>query len=224
MLLSAGLINFGFVTMQQIHENKHHLKTIQMQRQVAITAQRSETPGARREALSHYVSMLDYVIEMLTLKIKLMFRALFKRAIGGVIPGFQYRNIPKDRVKVIQRFIRGHLRRKFFKLALDLERQKVEHDALMARRKEMKERLVGTQTFMIANVSVSNRTIKNISAVIIQRFVRYLKARSVLGQPAQASRPCLLPTEPSTNSLTCSPSALVLPAGVTSRATPKSEG
>ena len=106
-----------------------------------------------------------------------MFRALFKRAIGSVIPGFQYRTIAKDRVIFIQRFIRGHLTRKFYKLAARLERQRKENDALMARRKAYKQRLVGAQTFMVANVHVTNRTIRNISAVTIQRFVRFLKAR-----------------------------------------------
>ena len=79
MLLSAGLINFGFITRKDILMNKQHLKTIQMQRQVAITAQRTEGQGPRRDALGHYVSMLDYAIEMLLLKIKVYLSPLLLR-------------------------------------------------------------------------------------------------------------------------------------------------
>ena len=90
-----------------MREVAQEIRTLQLQKAVALGAARDVQNAQRKDALEHYIGMLDYVLSMLQLKRTLTLRGLFKRGIASVIPGYGYK--PKHRLAAmrIQRHWRG---------------------------------------------------------------------------------------------------------------------
>ena len=173
LLLSAGLVDLDTISIKAVRACKKELDQLHLQRAVAAGAKwRTDVPG-RKEALEHYIGMLDYIGSMLELKRRLTMRALFKRAVRAKLPGFGYSKEVKQYAVVIQRHYRGHTARVYFNMCDQLKKSERELELLNERRQDAQHRLQKHFSFSLASVRTVNQAIRTAAATLIQRGVRY---------------------------------------------------
>ena len=197
MLLSTGRIDLHSITIKAVRECQKEVKLMQLLKNVAVSAQAemkierkakgrrssitlppsASTDGhvkGREAALGHYVNMLEYVVDMMTLKKRLLLRGLFKRAVTYTLPGYGYNQYQRKKITLIQKYYRGYNTRKLFDILEILQRQQAEVHARAERGRqaagEMRKYMVRGTTM----AHLQTMTTQTACAVLIQRQLRYM--------------------------------------------------
>ena len=182
MLLCAGRYDVSNITMATIRKQKEELKTIEMQRRVAQTALEylgrdgasAQADETKREALVHYLGMIDYVISMHRYMRRLSWFGLLKRGVKATIPGYGYRPYQRNAVATIQRYWRGYRLRAHFDLIDSVHRQDVELRMRLRKSAIANARYQKSLSLAVATTNLRAMDTQTACAVMIQRQMRYV--------------------------------------------------